>query len=125
MDVACKITIKIHYESAQNFLRQLFLAGSIYRQKRREGGARGGGCPPNVLQDHFSNSSNSGVKIAGGGVRPMSLAIMMCVSMGFYNLAIFIAFSHDLYGIDSNFFLMVKPPDPRSMYAPRMHISST
>ena len=33
-------------------------------QKRREGGAR---LPPNVLQDHFSNSSNSGVKIAGGG----------------------------------------------------------
>ena len=34
-------------------------------QKRREGGARGGGGrPSNVLQDHFSNSSNSGVKIA-------------------------------------------------------------
>ena len=32
-----------------------------------KGGARGGGRPSNVLQDHFSNSSNSGVKIAGGG----------------------------------------------------------
>ena len=32
-------------------------------------GARGGGGgrPSNVLQDRFSNSSNSGVKIAGGG----------------------------------------------------------
>ena len=39
-------------------------------QKRREGGARGGGGggrPSNVLQDHFSNSPNSGVKIWGGG----------------------------------------------------------
>ena len=36
-------------------------------QKRREGGARMGGRPSNVLQDHFSNFSNSGVKIAGGG----------------------------------------------------------
>ena len=35
-------------------------------QKRWEGG-QGGGRPSNVLQDHFSNSSNSGVKIAGGG----------------------------------------------------------
>ena len=39
-----------------------------YGQKRREGGARGGGGrPSNVLQDHFSNSSNSDVKFAGGG----------------------------------------------------------
>ena len=60
------------------------------RQKRREGGARGGGGrPSNVLQDHFSNSSNSGVKIAGGGgVRPMILAITMCMGIRFYNLAI-------------------------------------
>ena len=32
-------------------------------QKHREGG-QGGGRPSNVLQDHFSKSSNSGVKIA-------------------------------------------------------------
>ena len=36
-------------------------------QKRRERGARGGGRPSNVLQDNFSDSSISGVKIAGGG----------------------------------------------------------
>ena len=30
-------------------------------------GARGGGRPFNALQEHFSNSPNSGVKIAGGG----------------------------------------------------------
>ena len=45
------------------------------------------------------------------------------MSIGFYNLAIFIAFSHDLYGIDSNFFLVAKPPDPRSTYALRLHNS--
>ena len=95
-------------------------------QKRREGGARGGGRPSNALQDHFSNFSNSGVKIAGGGegVRPMILAIMMCTSTGFYNLATSIAFSYDLYGIDSNFFLVVKPPGTRSTYAPSLHTSS-
>ena len=32
-----------------------------------KGGQGGGGRPSNVLQDHFSNSSNSGVKIVGGG----------------------------------------------------------
>ena len=69
-----------------------------------KGGARGGGRPSNVLQDHFSNSPNSGIKIAwGGGVRPMLLAITLCMSIGFYNLAILIAFSHDLYSTDSNF----------------------
>ena len=50
---------------------------------------------------------------------PMTLAITMCMSIGFYNLAILIAFSNDLYNIDSNFFLVPKPPDPRSTYAPR------
>ena len=40
---------------------------TFYFQKRREGGARGGGRPSNVLQDHVSNSPNSGVKISGGG----------------------------------------------------------
>ena len=30
-------------------------------------GGKGGGHPSNVLQDRFSNSSNSGIKIAGGG----------------------------------------------------------
>ena len=54
----------------------------------RSAGKGGGGCPSNVLQDHFSNSSNSGVKIAGGGVRPMSFAIIMCISIGFCNIAI-------------------------------------
>ena len=69
-------------------------------QKRREGGARGGGRPSNVLQDNFSDSSISCVKIAGGGgVRPI-LAIIMCKSTGFFNLATSIAFSHDLYGIE-------------------------
>ena len=99
-----------------------------HRQKRREGGARGGRSPPNVLQDHFPNSSNSGVKIArggGGGVRPMILAVLICMSLGFYNLAIFIAFSHDLYGIDSHFFSPGEAPDPRSKYAQCLHISST
>ena len=33
----------------------------------RGGKGGGGGRPSNVFQDHFSNSSNSGVKIAGGG----------------------------------------------------------
>ena len=67
-------------------------------------GGQGGSRPSNVLQDHFSNSSYSGIKIAGGGdIRPMLLAITMCMSIGFYNLAILIAFSHDLYSTDSNF----------------------
>ena len=66
-------------------------------------GGKGGGHPSNVLQDHFSNSFNSGIKIAGWGVRPMLLAITLCMSIGFYNLAILIAFSHDLYSTDSNF----------------------
>ena len=30
-------------------------------------GGKGGSRPSNVLQDHFSNSPNSGVKIPGGG----------------------------------------------------------
>ena len=30
-------------------------------------GQGGDGRPSNVLQDHFSNSSNFGVKISGGG----------------------------------------------------------
>ena len=42
----------------------------------------------------------------------MILAIIMCTSTGFYDLAISIAFSHGLYGIDSNFFLMAKPRFP-------------
>ena len=49
----------------------------------------------------------------------MILAITMCMSICFYNLAILIAFSHDWHSIDSNFFLVPKPPDPRSTYAPR------
>ena len=32
----------------------------------------------------------------------------MCMSIGFYNLAILIAFSDDLYDIDSNLFLVAK-----------------
>ena len=91
-------------------------------QKRREGGARGGGCPPNVLQDHFSNSSNSGVKIAGGGGKADDLGnynVYEYVSIGFYSLAILIPFSHDLYSIDSNFFLVPNPPDPRSTHYQR------
>ena len=78
-------------------------------QKRREGGkgGQGGGRPSNVLQDHFSKSSNSSVKIAGGRVRLMILAITMCTSIGFHNLPILIAFSHDLYSTDSNFLVRI------------------
>ena len=49
----------------------------------------------------------------------MILAITMCMSIRFYNLAILIAFSHDRHSIDSNFFLVPKAPDPRATYAPR------
>ena len=73
----------------------------------------GGGRPSNVLHDHFSDSSNSGVKNAeGGGVRPMILAIIMCMSIGFYNLTILIAFYHDLYGIYSNLLSWRSPQIP-------------
>ena len=78
-----------------------------------KGGQGGGGRPPNVLQDHFSNSSNSGVKIAGGGGKADDLGssnVYECI--GFYNLAILIAFAHDLYGTESNFFLLVKSQTP-------------
>ena len=89
------------------FARKFSLLGSVLWLQSRSAGkggkGGGGGRPPNVLQDHFSNSSNSGVKIARG-VRPMILAVLMCMSVGFYNLAILIAFSHDLYGVDSHFF---------------------
>ena len=88
-------------------------------------GGQGGGRPSNLLQNHFSNYSNSGLKIAGGGgVRPMILAIIMCTSTGFYNLATSVAFSHDLYGIDSNFFLVAKPAGSHSTYPPSLHIST-
>ena len=43
----------------------------------------------------------------------MILAITMCMSIGFYNLAILIPFSHDLYR------LVPKPPDPHSTNAQR------
>ena len=91
----------------------------------RGGGVRGGGGgrPSNVLQDDFSDSSISGVKIAGGGVR-LILAIILCTSTAFYNLATSIAFSHDLYGIDSNIFLVAKPAGFHSTYAPSLHILS-
>ena len=62
--------------------------------------ARGAAAPPIVLQDHFSSSSNSGVKIVRG-VGPKILAVLMSMDVGLYNLSISIAFSHDLYGIDS------------------------
>ena len=97
----------------------------IWDQKPQKGG-QGGGSPANALQDHFSNSSNSSIKIAegGGGVRPMILAIIMCISTGFYNLATSIAFSHNLYVIDSIFFLAANSLGSHSMYAPSLHISS-
>ena len=50
----------------------------------------------------------------------MILAIIICKSTGFYNLAISIAFSHDLYGIDWNCFLVAKALFPfyvRSKFA--------
>ena len=37
-------------------------------QKRRQGGARGGGCPPNVEKDGPRNSSEFDEKNWGGGV---------------------------------------------------------
>ena len=87
-------------------------------------GGKGGRLPPpNVLQDRFSNSSNSGVKIAvGGGGKADDLGnynVYEYVSIGFYSLAILIPFSHDLYSIDSNFFLVPNPPDPRSTHYQR------
>ena len=87
-------------------------------------GGKGGRPPPNVLQDHFSNSPNSGVKIAGGGGKTDDLGNYNVYEHRIYNLATSVAFSHNLYGIDSNFFLVAKPPGFRSMYAPRLHISS-
>ena len=52
----------------------------------------------------------------------MILAIIMCMSIGFYNLAILIASSHDMYGIDANYFPVAKPY-PRSTYIPCLHIN--
>ena len=88
-------------------------------------GGKGGRLPPNVLQDHFSISSNSGVKIAGegGGDKADELGNYNVYEYWSLQLYDFIAFSHDLYGIDSIFFLMAMPPDPRSTYAPRLHNS--
>lgn len=45
--------------------------------------------PPNVLQNHFSNSANSGVNIVGewGGVRPMILAIILYKCIGLYGMS--------------------------------------
>ena len=41
---------------------------NLFRSAGKGGqGGGGGGRPSNVLQDHVSNSPNSGVKISGGG----------------------------------------------------------
>ena len=84
-------------------------------------GGKGGSHPSNVLQDNFSNSSNSGAKIAGGGGgKADDLGnYNMHEYYVFYNLAILRAFSHDLCSIDSNFFLVPKPPNPCTRYASR------
>ena len=47
----------------------MFHSGPLSTCRSAGKGGKGGRSPPNVLQDHFSNSSNSGVKIVGG-VRP-------------------------------------------------------
>ena len=96
----------------------------------QEGVAKGRGLRPfNVLRTHFSNSSNSSVKIAagrGGGSRADDLCNSTVYGyIGLYNIAVLIAFSLFLRPIHSNFLLVVKPHDPRFMCIPHLHISTT
>ena len=51
-----------------------------------------------MLQAAHFHITKTGLRGGGGVVvRPMILAIIMCTSTGFYNLATSIAFPHDLY----------------------------